>query len=706
MAAVDESMLSRGNLVDVLRERARSTPDDVAHASLREGARIGESLTRQELDRAARARAALLQESGLTDRHALLAHPHGLEFVRAFTGCLYAGIAGAPVKFPQRRADLARLVPIAEAAGTTTVLTTRAGHRELLERFPGAPELRELNWIGTDSVADGRADAWTAPDLTPDHLALLQFTSGSTGQPKGVMVAHRNFARQARALEVALGFGEDSVIVSWLPFFHDFGLVFSVVAPLWLGVPAYLMSPGAFVRRPRRLLEAVSRLRGTHVGGPDFGYDLCVRGAANDLDQLDLSSWRVALNGAEPVRAATLRRFTETFKAAGFDPRAYSPAYGLAEGTLVVTAKRAADPPGTVRVSSAALAENRVVVTDGAADATTLVSCGPALPDTVVRVVDPVELVPRGEEEIGEIWVRGASVARGYWRLPEATRETFGARIAGQEAEGAFLRTGDLGFLRGGELFVTGRSKDLIILQGHNHYPQDIEYVVESCHPSLASGSVAAFGLERDGEEQLGLVVEVTGAALEGSTADRFAERVRDAVWADCQLPASEVVLVRRGALARTTSGKIQRQECRRRLESGGFHRLTLATLSRTGTGTGTASGGQGADPAPDRVAGPGAGPAADPVADRAAGPAVAALPSHLLKPMVRTLLARVTGFPPDEIADDRSFAEYGLSSLGAQQLAAAVEPVVGRPVPVEWVLNHPTVARLTEALGQPEGPA
>ncbi|MFD9440595.1 AMP-binding protein [Streptomyces sp. NPDC060006] len=680
MTAVNDSVLPHGNLVDVLHRGAEENPQEIVYAYLREGTEVEESVTRADLDRAARARAALLQVSGLTDRHAVLAYPHGLEFIHAFTGCLYAGIAGAPVKFPGRRADLARLAPIAESAGTTTVLTTCSGHRELLERFPDAPELHELNWIETDAGSDGREESWAVPDITPEHLALLQFTSGSTGHPKGVMVSHRNFAQQAAALKAALGFGDDSVIVSWLPFFHDFGLVFSVVAPLQLGVPAYLMSPGAFVRRPRRLLEAVSHFRGTHVGGPDFGYDLCVRGAASDLDQLDLSSWRVALNGAEPVRDATLRRFTETFKAAGFDPRAYSPAYGLAEGTLVVSAKRVADLPRTVRVSAAALAENRVVVTDRTTGSTSLVSCGPALPDTVVRIVDPVDRLPCGEEEIGEIWVRGASVAQGYWRRPEATSQTFGARIPGEESQGPFLRTGDLGFLQDGQLFVTGRRKDMIILQGHNHYPQDIEYVAESCHPSLTSGSAAAFALERDGAEQLAVVVEVTGAALEETTAELFAQRVRDAVWSDCQLSASEVVIVRRGALARTTSGKIQRRECRRRLETGEFGRLTLAALSRRGHG-----------PAPGAPS---------------AATSSAALPPHLLRPMVRALLSRITGIPTDGIADDQSFAEYGLSSLGAQQLAAAIEPVVGRPVPVEWILNHPTVVRLTAALGQPEGHA
>ncbi|MET9588418.1 AMP-binding protein [Streptomyces sp. NPDC006539] len=686
MPSIDESVIPLGHLVDVLRKGAQGNPDDVVYVFLRErdgrgGEEIEESLTHRGLDRAARARAALLQHSGLNDQHAVLVHPHGPEFIRAFAGCLYAGIAGAPVKFPSRRAELSHVASIAEAAGTTTVLTTQAGYSGLLARFPDAPELHELNWIATDTVEESLAESWTAPDITPDHLALLQFTSGSTGHPKGVMVSHHNFARQAELLEKVLEFDDESVVVSWLPFFHDFGLVFSVVVPLWLGVPAYLMSPSSFVGRPRRLLETVSRTRGTHVGSPNFGFDLCVRKAATDLDQLDLSSWRVALNGAEPVREATLRQFTETFKGAGFDPSVYSPAYGLAEATLVVSAKRPADLPRTVRVSSAALAEGRVALTSRTAtDTTALVSSGPVLPGTVVRIVEPEGCTPCGADEIGEIWVQGPSVAQGYWRHPQDTEETFGARIAGHEADGTFLRTGDLGFLDRGELYVTGRRKDLIILQGHNYYPQDIEYVVESCHPSLTSGSAAAFAVERDGEERLAVVVEATGAVLKDTTPDLFAERVRDIIWSKCQLPASEVVIVRRGELAKTTSGKIQRRECRRRLESGEFDPRTLATLSAREQH-----------------------PAADgPSADAPAAP----LPTNLLKPMLRMLLSRIAGIPVADIADDQSFAEYGLSSLGAQQLAAVIEPVVGHPVSVDQVFNHPTVDQLTAVLGQTEGRA
>ncbi|MFE3652509.1 AMP-binding protein [Streptomyces sp. NPDC059152] len=673
MNAASHPDTSPGNLVEALRRRAERNPDGVLYTYLRNGEEAAESLTSGALDRAARARAVLLRNAGLAGGNVLLAHPHDLEFVRAFAGCLYAGVAGGPVKFPRSNHDLRRLLPVARAAGTTTVLTTRAGHQELLERFPDAAELRDLQWIETDAVDESAAGDWTPTEVSGSDLALLQFTSGSTGQPKGVMVSHDNFARQSSEMNDALAIGSDGVLVSWAPFFHDLGLVFSVVNPLWLGTPVYLMAPESFIRRPRRLLEAISRFRGTHCGGPNFSYDLCVRSAADEVDQLDLSSWRVAINGAETVRDATLRAFAETFKSAGFDPRVATPVYGMAETTLIVTAKPLGEEPRTLWVSASSLANDRIVpVAPESPDATPVVSCGVTQPGTRVRIVDPVRALPCDDGEIGEIWVQGPCITGGYWKLPDVTEETFGARIAGQEAEGAFLRTGDLGFRYDGELFVAGRLKDVIILQGHNHYPQDIEYVAESCHPSLASGATAAFPVERDGEERLAVVVEVAGGVAKEVGAEALAQRVRDAIWEDCQVTAAEVVIVRRGALAKTTSGKIQRRECRRRLESGEFERATLAALSS----------------APGRPA-PGSTPAA-----------ATALPGALLKPLVRTLLSRIVGVAPAEIADDRSFSHYGLNSIGAEQLAAALEPVVGRPVPVMQVLNHATVDQLTAALG------
>lgn len=653
-------------LVDALRERALHNADDLVHIFLRDGEKITESLTYRDLDVAARMRAAMLIDAGSAGGNVVLACPHGPEFVRAFAGCLYAGVAAGPVKFPRSRHDLSRLFPVAESAQTTTVLTTREGHQELLTRFPDAAELNELDWIETDTASGPALE--TVPDIDPERLALLQFTSGSTGRPKGVMVSHRNFLEQVETMRTAMEIGEESVIVSWVPFFHDLGLVFSVVAPMLLGVPAYLMSPEAFIRRPRRLLEAISRFGGTHAGGPNFSYELCLRSAATDLHELDLSSWRVAVNGAEPVREATVRRFTETFKIAGFDPTATTPTYGMAETTLVVTNKRPGEDGKTAWLSTSALAAGKVVhVPPESPGSTAVVSCGVPVPGMVVRVVEPATAQPCRENEIGEVWVQGPCITQGYWNHPDSTRESFHARIAGEEEAGDFLRTGDLAFEHEGELYVAGRLKDLIILGGHNYYPQDIEYVVESCHPTVASGASAAFAIERDGEEKLAVMVEVTGLLLREMTAQAFAERVKEAIWESYQVTVEELVVLRRGALAKTSSGKIRRGECRRKLDDGELGSLTLASLKAAGT--------------------------------RPARTGPVSVPAGLLKPMIRVILSRLVGVAADQIDDDTSFAHYGLTSLGAEQIAAAMEPVVGQPVPVVHVLNHATVNQFAAAL-------
>lgn len=675
MNDMDKSELSAGTLVEVLRRRSVDSPEDTFCAFLSGTVEVAEQASCAELDRSARARAALLQQHALAGRNVVLAHPYSLEFVKAFAGCLYAGVAAAPVKMPRGQRDLERLRSVADAAGTRVVLTTGEALRELRTRFPDAPELRDLVLIETDGIADELADEWTPPDVDPEHIAMLQFTSGSTGRPKGVMVSHRNFITEAELIDATWPMQDDGVVASWVPFHHDLGLVYSVIVPWVLGVPAYLMSPALFVRRPRRLLEAISRFRATHVCGPNFSFELCLRDAATDLDQLDLSGLRVALNGAEVVREHTVRRFAEKFKPAGFDPRAMCAGYGMAESTLVVCGSRADEHPKARWVSGAELHKGAVVaVAQDDPAAVPIMSCGSPMPGVDIRIVDPDTLRELADEEIGELWVQGRCVAQGYWERPDATRETFQEHIAGQEGDGAFLRTGDLAFRYDGELYIAGRLKDLIIVDGQNYHPEDIESIVEDCDPSLATVSCAAFPVERDGAEQAAVMVEITARTLADTTADEFAERVRNVIWDRCQLPVAEVAVVRRGTLAKTSSGKIQRSENRRRLESGGFDEQIVARLraeqSRPAQNT----------------------PAAPP-----------ATPPSLVRPMVRLTLSRIVGVPAEQINDDQPFAHYGLTSRGAQQLAAAIEAVIGRPIDVTLVLNHPTVEELTEALGRSE---
>jgi len=398
---------------------------------------------------------------------------------------------------------------------------------------------------------------------TAENLAYIIYTSGSTGRPKGVMVTHGNLMANLRDLCGGWEHTADSVPVSWLPFFHDMGLIYGMLAPVYAGSPAYFMAPLAFLQSPVRWLRAFSHYRGTHAAAPNFAYDLCVRKVRErDREGLDLGSWRVAVNGAEPVRADTLDRFVEAFGPLGFRRRTFCPGYGLAEPTLTVPATPAADEPVSLAVRADALEQNRVAEAGAEDDgARTLVGCGDSVIDTRVAIVRPDERTRCDDDEIGEIWVAGATVAAGYWNRPEATGETFGARLA--TGEGPFLRTGDLGFVRDGHLYVTGRRKDVIIIRGQNHYPQDIEKTVEECHPAMrAPGCGAAFPVDVGGEERLVVVQEIDRKARDVDEED-VVECVREAVSRNHELQAHDVVLLRPGGVLKTSSGKVQRRACR-----------------------------------------------------------------------------------------------------------------------------------------------
>ncbi|MFB6824912.1 fatty acyl-AMP ligase [Streptomyces virginiae] len=565
-----------GTVTEALHLRAVKQPDEIAYVFLRDGETPDGALTYRELEADALARAAALSALGLAAGDSvLLLYPSGLEFIRSLLGCMYARVSAAPVQVPTRARGLDRLRRIADDAGTTTVLTTRAIKDDLEQRFGSLPELAGLTFVDTEALAPGSADR-SGPRPEPDDIALLQYTSGSTGDPKGVMVSHANFLHNVAETEDIWPTGPDGVVVSWLPLFHDMGMLFGILLPLCSGVPAYLMEPAAFIRRPIRWLEAISRFRGTHAAAPSFAYELCVTAlgeadaetAAAVGSRLDLSSWRVAANGAEPVRWAAVRSFTEAFAAAGFAPEAMSPGYGLAENTLKATASPADRPPTVLWAGTAALLDGRFEQLDEAAEGSQpLVGAGfPAL-GTRVLVVDPATLEPCPPGRIGEIWIDGPCVALGYRERDRETRETFGVRTAGEGSEPGgprYLRTGDLGFLHEGELFVAGRLKDVIIRNGRNFYPQDIELSAERAAAGLRPNCAAAFSVDDGAAERLVVVVETDGRVLRETGAERLRESVRQAVRDGQSLRTDEVVLIRRGALPRTTSGKVQRRACRK----------------------------------------------------------------------------------------------------------------------------------------------
>ncbi|MGC1376181.1 MAG: HAD-IIIC family phosphatase [Anaerolineales bacterium] len=553
-------------LVDLLRWRAREDARRLAYVFVAGGADTAR-LTYEDLDRRSRAIGGFLQSLGGTGSRVLLLYPPGLDYIAAFFGCLYAGAVAIPSYPPRLNRPDARLQGIvsdSQAGIALTLPTIRAG---LERRFEHTPDLAAVRWEVTDQVDDAWGKKWRAPDVSGDTLAFLQYTSGSTSAPKGVMVTHDNIMHNERMIQQGFEHTEESVIAGWLPIYHDMGLIGNVIQPLYVGAPCYLMSPTEFLQNPYRWLKLLSDTHAHTSGGPNFAYDLCVDKVTPEQRQtLDLSHWQVAFNGSEPVRAQTLERFGETFAPCGFRPEAFYPCYGLAEATLFVSGrKRSLEPIRVASLDADALAQDRVeaAATDDA-KARKLVSNGGGWLDEEILIVNPGKSIRCAPGEVGEIWLGGPHVAQGYWQRPEVNRAAFGARLADR----SYLRTGDLGFLQDGELFITGRSKDLIILRGRNHYPQDIELTVEQAHPALQLGGGAAFTVEVEGEEQLVVVCEAQRASRNVDV-DEVAQAVRQAVSETHELQTYAVVLLRPMSVPKTSSGKIQRHLCRARFLDG-----------------------------------------------------------------------------------------------------------------------------------------
>lgn len=534
-SCVSVLMPFRGStLIDLLRFRSLSEPALTAYRFLADDECDTSSITYGALDLRARAIAALLHSRGLQRQRVLLLYPPGLEFIAAFFGCLYAGAIAVPASVPQTKRSLGRFQAIAGDAQATAALTTR----QVLTRS----ERLQLEWLTSDNLSDDEAAQWQAPTLSGETLAYLQYTSGSTSTPKGVMVTHANVLENSAYIQHGFEHGPQSVSLSWLPHFHDMGLVDGIIQPLYSGFTGLLMSPAALLQNPIRWLEAISRYRVTHSGGPNFAYDLCVRRIdESQRAALDLSSWNVAYNGAEPVYHETLERFVSAFGPCGFRRKAFYPAYGLAEATLKVSGGRRGVGPVYRTVESR-----------------TLVGCGRATLGTEVVIVNPESLHLCKPEEVGEVWVSGPGVAAGYWNRPEETENTFHARLAGK---GRFLRTGDLGFVHDGELFITGRLKDLIIIRGRNHYPQDIERAVQGCHTGLKPDAGAAFSVELGHEERLVVVQEID--SQQKPDARVIIETIREVIAEEFEIQPAAVVLIRSGTLPKTSSGKVRRHACR-----------------------------------------------------------------------------------------------------------------------------------------------
>lgn len=566
--AIDQTIAQR------LRFWANETPDELAYAYLEDGENATRQLTFAQLHGRASVIAEHLIESGLQGKRVLLLYPPCLDFVEAFFGCMYAGVVAIPGYPPRRNRSMDRIESIAldaNAAAAMSVTTTIDRTVTLLE--PDS-KLAHVKWIPSDAIAGANTSTDVMVPRAKDDLALLQYTSGSTGTPKGVMLTHANIMHNCSLITYAFRANRQSIGGSWLPTYHDMGLIGGVLNPMYIGRCTYLMSPMMFMQRPIRWLKAISRCGITISGGPNFAYDLCTQKITDEeASELDLSGWKLAFNGAEPVRKKTLDNFAKKFGPCGFRREAFYPCYGMAETTLIVTG---GNPYKAVEVrcfDGSALDEKRAIVAAPDGDkGRYVVGCGKVLPDEEIRIVDPDTRTPLANDRVGEVWIDSPSVAAGYWNKPEISAETFQAKLA-DGSQQSFLRSGDLGFLHEGELFVTGRLKDLIIVRGVNRYPQDIEMTVERADRRLRSGAAAAFAVDIDGRERLIVVSEVERGVDDNW--DEVIEAIRRDVTLQHELPPDGVVLVRTGSIPKTSSGKIQRHACR-----DGFLEGTLKTVA------------------------------------------------------------------------------------------------------------------------------
>lgn len=528
--------------VSLLRWRAEHAPEQLAYAYLDRGHTPTGQFSHRTLDREARRLAAILQSMGAANQRVLLLLSSDLHYVVSFFACLYAGAVAVTLDSSTKPKHLARLQTIARDAQPALVISTRATRRELQAHFA---LLGDVAWLDIDELPAADPSDWRPARLRGDTLALLQYTSGSVAAPKGVMITHENLLFQGRYLQRLLGFTPDDVTVTWLPHFHDMGLILGILQACYTGFPCYLMTPTSFIKRPMCWLQAISRFGGTFSPAPNFAYDLCVQtfNPATDGD-LDLRRWQVALNGAEPVRKSTLDRFCATFGPYGFDKTQFAVGYGMAEATLAISTTRRELEPRAIRARPDALADGRVVPAADGDDGREIVSCGRTERGGEAVIVAPDDLAPLPNNVIGEILVGGGARASGYWRRPEQSRETFEVFLA--DGRGPYLRTGDLGFLDdAGELYVAGRDKDLLIIHGKNHWPQDLEITAESCHPAVRPHFVAAFSVDVGGREQAVLVAELELDAA--SELGPIAATIRAAIAHEHDLRLAEIVFIDKG---------------------------------------------------------------------------------------------------------------------------------------------------------------
>jgi natural product biosynthesis luciferase-like monooxygenase protein/amino acid adenylation domain-containing protein len=661
---------------DVLCEQAVQRVNCTALTFLSGDGSIEAEWTFKELDRRARAVGRLLELNGARGQRVLLLFPPGLDYVAAFFGALYAGAVAVPAYPPRHNQRLDRLRSIAEDAQAKFAVTVPQSFSRINALLGHAPEMKSLQWLTIDGDQLETDETWQPVEANPDDLAFLQYTSGSTAQPRGVMVTHANLLHNERTIQRAFDQTEEDIVVSWLPPYHDMGLIGTILQPLFTGSRAVLMSSASFLQRPVLWLETISRYGATTSGGPNFAYELCINKISEEqCAGLDLSRWRVAFNGSEPLRAATFDGFVNAFGSCGFRRSAFQPCYGLAEATLLVSGQRRHSVPAIEKFDVHKLESQRVAQPADSDEGTkSLVGCGAGTSDQEIVIVDPETSTRCAPGVIGEVWIAGPSVTRGYWKRPLETERTFEARLK-DEVDGPFLRTGDLAFVCDGELFITGRLKDLIIVRGRNLYPQDIELTTEQSHTALRAGGCAAFSVELVGEERLVVVQEIE--PRKAIDVSEIIDTIRQAISEEYELQAYAIIVVKAGTIPKTSSGKIQRHLCRLRfqedaLETVGEWRASIASLDEEEISLDNSAPLQSAE---------------------------------AIERWLALLLAAKLKLDVSQLDVQQPLARYGLDSLLAVELTHNIEAKLGVVLPVVSLLQSPSISQIAaKAVGQLSG--
>ncbi len=680
-----------GTLLDLLRMRADEQPDHLAYRYLQDNEADILTTTYGELDRRARAIGAWLDSHHARGERVLLLYPAGLDYIASFFGCLYAGAVAVPAYPPRLNRPVPRIQAIVADSQAKFALTTSAILHNIEQRFEQSPDLHALSWLNTEQVSPSLEAEWRDPNVDADTLAFLQYTSGSTSQPKGVMLTHGNLMHNLKAIRHGFQIDSSDSGAFWLPSYHDMGLIGGILEPLYIACPSTLMSPVSFLQKPFRWLDAISKYKATTSGAPNFAYDLCVDKITQEqLETLDLSAWKLAFCGAEPIRPETLERFARTFGLVGFRKTSFYPCFGMAESTLIVSGGDGPAEPHTLTVDRKALERDQVATASpDDANALTMVNCGKSIVDQRIIIVNPSTLNQCAENEVGEIWVTGPSVAKGYWGLEDETRYTFGAHTS--DNDGPFMRTGDLGFLQNGELFITGRLKDLIIIHGSNHYPQDIELTVEASHPALQSSAGAAFSVTENGKEQLVIVQEVT---RQGRQADvnEVASAIRQAVAEKHDLQVFAIALVKPMSIPKTSSGKIQRRATKSDFLNGELD--IVGEWRAKPSSPALPPKGEGSQNSPL--------PSGEGLGVRESQSTHSSQPKHNTQTIQSFLLTRVASIlEMDASAIDprQPFTYYGLGSVQAVSLTGDLESFLNRKLSPTLAWDYPTIESLSNFL-------